>query len=182
MSTQLKLIAIIPPEPVFSQVRHEQEYIRDTWGPSHALRTPPHLTIIPPLALNSAEVGLLYGMADAIAYESSPFDIELNGYGAFRPRVIFIHPNIPPALQALHDIWRLALLSRMPHVLDKYPDRPFHPHVTLAHKDVKGGQFAPMWSYYANKEFHAQFHVDHFHILKHIGEGWVMERKFHLPH
>lgn len=180
MAPHLKLIAIIPPEPAFSVVRQEQEHIQRTWGPAHALRTPPHLTIIPPVALTAGEVGLLLGLAGAIAGEFTPFDMELNGYGAFKPRVLFIHPQPAPALNELHDIWRIALMTRMPHVLAKYPDRPFHPHVTLAHKDVKGMQFSKMWSYYEKKEFHAFFRVDHFHILKHVGDGWVMERKYPL--
>ncbi len=176
----LRLIAIVPPDPLFTTIRKEQEYIAETWGPLHALRTPPHITIIPPMALSSAETGFLYGMAEAIAGSVTPFDILLQGYGAFKPRVIFIEPAKADGLQLLHDIWRQALMTRMPHVLEKYPDRPFHPHVTLAHKDVKGSQFAKAYEHYAKQTFHASFTADHFHILQHAEEGWIIEKGYRL--
>jgi 2'-5' RNA ligase len=71
-------------------------------------------------------------------------------------------------------------MTKMPHVLDKYPDRPFHPHLTLAHKDVNHPQFDKMWRYYNNKKYHAIFEVNHFCILKYTDEGWVVEQKFYF--
>jgi 2'-5' RNA ligase len=176
----LKLIAIVPPEPILSEVRKEQEYIAQQWGPSHALRTPPHITIIPPLSLTSAEVGLLYGMAYAIASQTEKFQIELKGYGSFRPRVVYIHPVVPPALEKLNAIWQQALRLKMPHVLEKYPERPYHPHMTLAHKDVKRDQFDLIWQHYERKKYYTSFPVDHFCILQHTGQGWEVEHRYFL--
>lgn len=180
MDKNLKLIAIVPPEPVYSSIRKEQEYIAATWGPVHALRTPPHLTIVPPISLSSAEIGLLFGMAGAFAGSVPPFRMELRDYGSFRPRVIFINPILNHTLHDLYDLWNQAIIARMPHVLDKYPERPFHPHITLAHKDVTHPQFDKMWRYYNHKKYHATFEVDHFCILKYTEEGWVVEEKFYL--
>jgi 2'-5' RNA ligase len=174
----LKLIAIVLPEPVFSGIRKEQEYIAKNWGPKHALRTPPHITVIPPIALSSGEVGLLFGMAEAIAAAMSPFKMKLRNYGSFRPRVVFINPIISPELQELYEIWDQALRSKMPHVFDTYPIRPYHPHITLAHKDVSPEQFQRMWNFYSRKEYHASFDVSGFSILEHKDHGWKVENVY----
>lgn len=174
----LKLIAIVPPEPVFTDIRKEQEYIARTWGPSHALRTPPHITIIPPVALSSAQTGWLSGMAYAIASHGKAFTLKLYDYDFFRPRVVFVRPIVSPELQELHDLWRQALIARMPHILDKYPDRPYHPHMTLAHKDVHGRQFEAMRRYYSAKTYRTEFIADHFCILTYQGDGWIVERRY----
>lgn len=178
MNRNLKLIAIVPPEPVYSEIRKEQEDIASRWGPERALRTPPHITIIPPLLLNADEVGWLYGIAYAIAGTQTPFPIQLKNYSSFKPRVIFISPVVTPELYDLHDIWHQAIITKMPHVLAKYPDKPYHPHLTLAHKDVTHPQFDSMWKHYSNKPYQASFNANRFCILTHTESGWSVEKEY----
>jgi 2'-5' RNA ligase len=180
MNPNLKLIAIVPPEPVFTDIRKEQEYIAETWGPKHALRTPPHLTIVPPLSLTSGEMGWLFGMASALAATFYPFRLELKDYNSFKPRVVFIQPIVPKELYDLYELWHQALMVKMPHVLDRYPDRPYNPHVTLAHKDVTHPQFDKIWNYYSGKKYRKSFQVDHFCILSYHEHGWEVERKYYF--
>ena len=178
MDQHLKLIAILPPEPVFSEVRKEQEFIATTWGPEHALRTPPHITIIPPISVESNDIGLLYGMADMIAYSESPFKMQLRDYGSFKPKVIFINPIISNELNELYELWHQALLAKMPRVLDKYPERTYHPHITLAHKDVTREQYDKIWKYYTRKEYRVAFPVNNFCILEYKTKEWVIEKQY----
>lgn len=178
MEQNLKLIAIIPPQEVYAEVRALQEYIAQTWGPKHALRTPPHITIIPPVSLSSAQTGWLYGMAYAMAGTLTPFQLKLNGFDFFKPRVVYIRPVVSAPLQELHEIWQSALLSKMPHILDTYPPRPYHPHLTLAHKDVTRSQFDLMMNFFNNKTFNANFTVDRFYILSYREQGWEIEREY----
>lgn len=182
MEKNLKLIAIVPPEPVYSEVRAQQEHIASHWGPKRALRTPPHITLIPPMQLQSDEVGWLLGMAAAIAGAQESFTIELKDYGSFKPRVIYINPVSNPNLSDLHQLWHESIMTRMPQTLEKYPDRPYHPHMTLAHKDVTHTQFDAMWKHFQNKSFDASFIVNRFSFLTHTEAGWVVEREFLFYH
>ena len=178
MEKHLRLLAILPPDPVFSHARQEQERISKTWGPHHALRTPPHVTVIPPLALETSELRLLNAIVEVIAPAIKSFPVALNGYGAFKPRVIFIQPEVSEPLMELYKICYQAVRSKLPHTLDQYPDKPFHPHITLAHKDVSRTQFEKMWEYYSMHEYHASFMVDHYSVLRHENEGWKVEKEF----
>ena len=98
LGAQLKLIAIVLPEPLFSFVREQQKYISDTWGCRHALRTPPHITIMPPLSLSNNEVTILEGIAKDAAKRIESFTLHISGYGAFKPRVVFLQPDLPEEL------------------------------------------------------------------------------------
>lgn len=168
----LKLVAILPPASIADRVRQEQQYIALHFGPKHALRTPPHITLIPPLPVTPAETSLLSTLAEKISHRCKPFPLQLDGFGAFTPRVIYIHSHASPALEELHKLWRSELMLQMPHLLAKYPERPYYPHMTLAHRDVTPEQFRKIWAHYSEQKFHASFEVDRFWVLRHTQKGW----------
>ncbi len=92
-----------------------------------------------------------------IAAKSSPFPLELSGFGAFpslrRPRVVWCGANALPQLRALkHDLeWELASLGFEREL------RAFHPHVTLgrAHSDALAGEFRELEGIVAGLEYGA---------------------------
>ena len=181
LNTQLQLIAIVLPEPLFSFVRDQQNFIAEKWDCRHALRTPPHITIIPPLAITPEEINGLQEIAGEVAAKCNSFSLAVKGYGAFKPRVIFIKPELPPGLSDLYQNWRDALMKTFPHVLGKYPDKPYHPHITLAHRDVDRKQFDEMWNLYENKKIDISIEINQFCILGHGKNGWEIEKYLHIP-
>ena len=174
----LQLIAVLPPDEVSTLVRQQQQHIATLWGPKHALRTPPHITLIPPIAVTETERDVLWKCAERISKKTTSFPLHLDGYSAFKPHVIYIRITESNELNQLYTLWRTELMALMPHVLEKYPDRPYHPHMTLAHRDVTPDQFRKIWAYYAEKEFQASFVVDRFWVLRHTKEGWEKERDY----
>jgi len=176
----LKLIALLLPESLSDQVKKEQLFIANAWGPKRALRTPPHITIIPPISVTDAEENSLLELADQISNIAHSFTLHLHGYGSFKPKVIFIHAEDSKELNGLQTSWRKELLATMPHVLDQYPERPYHPHLTLAHRDVTPEQFKRIWAHYVEQNFSAAFEAKSFWILEHNQNGWEPEREFSL--
>ena len=176
----LKLIALLLPDSLSDQVKKEQRFIANTWGPKRALRTPPHITLIPPISVTDAEENSLLKSAEKISKEFCYFRLQLDGYAAFKPKVIFIHPEESPELNDLQAAWRRELLATMPYILDQYPERPYHPHLTLAHRDVTPEQFKKIWDHYAHQEYTASFKVDSFWILRHETNQWRPEKEFNF--
>ncbi len=174
----LKLIALLLPPSVADRVRQEQQYIALHFGPKHALRTPPHITLIPPLAVTPAENSLLIKMAEKISHAYKPFSLQLDGFDAFPPKVVYLRLQESPALEALYKLWRRELMLQLPHLLDKYPDRPYHPHVTLAHRDVTREQFNAIREHFSGREFRTAWEVKGFWTLEHVPRGWEPEREF----
>lgn len=177
---QLKLIAIVLPEPLFSLVREEQNFIAKTWGCRQALRVPPHVTIIPPLSVKEKEVKELESIAKEVAGHRKPFSMKITGYDTFSPRVIFLKPNFPYELGLLYTNLRDAIIPKIPQALNRYPDESFHPHITLAYRDLTPDQFKEMWRHYKNKKAKYTIDINQISILVNTEDGWVIESSYEL--
>jgi len=178
----LRLIAILPPEPIASMVRVEQERIASTWGPRHALRTPPHITLIPPIAVPEADMPGLEDMASGISAGHPAFNLRLRGFGAFTPHVIFVRVLISEDLEGLHRDWRRRLEEGMPEAIARYPDKPYRPHLTLAHRDVDEANFDVIWHHYGERRLDITYRVKSFALLDLGRGGWRVRREFPLGH
>ena len=61
-----------------------------------------------------------------------------------------------------------------------YQDRPFHPHLTLAFRDLRKSQYPLAWQEFSNKEYKAEFMADKIALLKHNGKSWDVLKEFSL--
>ena len=58
------------------------------------------------------------------------------------------------------------------HFLKSFPDeikpddRPFHPHVTIANRDIKPGDFIKAWDHFKRQHFDEQFEASAISLLK----------------
>ena len=53
-----------------------------------------------------------------------------------------------------------------------YKDRPFHPHITIAFRDLKKPMFYEAWEYFGGLKFNGRFSVEEVNLLKHEGGKW----------
>ena len=175
---QLKLIAIVLPEPLASFVREQQKFISETWGCRQALRTPPHITLIPPLKLTDKEILAVESIVYDMSQNHSVFILNINGFDAFKPRVVFIKPDLPEDLKLLQSNLEKGISKRFPGLLEN--DRDFHPHITLAYRDVTPEKFKEIWKHFRRKEFNTSVKVDRIQILDHTKEGWIKGKSYVL--
>jgi 2'-5' RNA ligase len=61
-----------------------------------------------------------------------------------------------------------------------YKDQPFHPHLTLAFRDLKKPAYAQAWDEFRAKTYNAEFIVEHIVLLKHTGKFWKELHRFAL--
>lgn len=180
LKTELKLVAIVPPEPLFSFIREEQQYIADTWGPRKALRVPPHLTLVPPISVTEAELIVLESILKDAAASHKTFTLRVNGYDAFMPKVIFIKPAYPKELHMLYTNIIDTVIARIPHVMNKYPDDTFHPHFTIAYRDLEPDMFKDIWKYFKNKKAKFSVQIHQISIFDKSDAGWIIGKQFNL--
>ena len=70
-----------------------KEFMAETYSSRRALNSPPHITLVPPFKFEAAlEQELVNSIRDLIV-GMDEFEITLNGFGAFRPKVIFVKPE-----------------------------------------------------------------------------------------
>lgn len=174
----LCFVALIPPEPLKEEISSLKEEIRQRYGAKRALRLPAHITLQPPFKIGSSQLPVLHDTIREFARTQQPLEVELEGFGAFAPRVIFIEVANPPPLKKLQK----GLLK----VLEKEifpgeePPREFHPHITLATRDLSRNNFKPAWDEFRNRQFKKSFTAAEIYLFQHNGKTWdiIMEFKF----
>ena len=59
-----------------------------------------------------------------------------------------------------------------------YKDHGFHPHITVAFRDLKKSQFVKAWEEFEHKEFNDTLLTTSFSLLKHNGKIWEVYKKY----
>lgn len=174
---QKYFIAIIPPEPVFSEVEKVKLEISQKYNNKSSLRSPAHITLHMPFEMKeSKEQDLIQKISDFKF--SSSFSVELKNYSGFEPKVIFIDVIPNDTLNTLQKELVFHVKSNL-NIFNQYEDkRAYHPHVTIAFRDLKKTDFYLANEEYKTKTFSAKFQVNSFFLLKHAGKVWLTLKEF----
>jgi 2'-5' RNA ligase len=171
-------IALIPPPPISDDALRLKNYFRDQYNSKASLNSPPHITLHMPFKWKEEKEHELIEAFGKFSLGRPSFKIELHNFSAFVPRVIFI--DVVP-----NDI--LSQLSKELHRFCKrelnlfnasYKDQPFHPHLTLAFRDLKKPMFEKAWAEFQERKFAARFDVESIVLLKHNGKIWEVFKEF----
>ena len=170
----LFFIAIIPPEPIKSKVMNLKVEFSKKYNTYHALKSPPHITLIPPFRISDTKTQDLTKKLERFSSIEKTFSISTNGFGAFAPRVIYISIDRNENLSKLY----IRLISEFNEVCS---NKNFKPHMTIAFRDITTEIFRKAWSEYEKKPILQTFQVNSLYLLKHNGKSWdvVDEFPFH---
>ncbi|MEM7109310.1 MAG: 2'-5' RNA ligase family protein [Bacteroidota bacterium] len=172
MAQQLYFIAIIPPDPIYTFALAQKEYFREKYNSEAALKSPPHITLHMPFRLKVKREESLIQQLRQLAKRHKIFELEVQGYGAFEPRVIYLTISKPEMLTSLQKELEKLMRKTMNIFNANYKDQFFHPHLTVAFRDLKKTTFYEAWREYESKDYYAQFKVVSFALLKHDGKQW----------
>lgn len=168
-------VAIVPPDAVGDRVTALKQECADRFGTRQALKSPPHITLIPPFERSPAAIEPVQQVLAAVARARSPFILSLDGFDAFVPRVLFLRPVANSALTALQ-----AELADRCQTDCQIPreTRPFHAHMTVAFRDWQPAQFHGAWAALGDRPFQADFMVDRLVLLRHRDGRWQADQAF----
>lgn len=177
MPADLYLIALVPPLAVREQVRALKLEMRRRFGAGHALKSPAHITLQMPFRLALGGLEKFEETLRKLAVSQHPFTIKLDGFDCFAPRVIFIRVKEHRPVTALERQLKSALSEK-----DLLPPQkramPFHPHMTIATRDLEEAAFATAWREFKNRPFQMVFEVSGLFLLRHNGSRWELFREF----
>ncbi len=171
----LYFIAIIPPPEIVEEIRAFQQDMATRFGSSKALRVIPHITLKAPFAVETDQPFSFVKLFEQKVTDEPPFVQELNGFGAFpnyRNPVIFVRPALNPNLQKLQKSVLHWVQQQVPKAQMSQTERNFHPHITIAYRDLTFPAFTGAWNEYENKDYKALFVIQHIHLLFHTGGQW----------
>jgi 2'-5' RNA ligase len=116
---------------------------------------------------------------DAFRTNIPAFAVTLNNFSHFGNKVLFVQVdnNEPLAiLQSEVETWFHQHFNN-----EIKPDqRPFHPHVTIANRDMSPSAFLKAWEHFSKEDYSISFIADRISLLK-LQEGkWkvIEEKKF----
>ena len=176
---ELYFIALIPHNELRDSIREIKERIRLTYGAGHALKSPAHITLQMPFKRSPDDELKMIAVLKQFAVEEICFSVELDGYGAFAPRVIYIRITDPEPVRSLHQRLKEVLLKEMGFNMEEIMN-VVHPHITVATRDLTRMAFNEAWPDFRDEGFTGHFDVQSIVLLKHNGRNWDILEEFPL--
>jgi 2'-5' RNA ligase len=177
---RLYFLAIVPPSPVYEEALEQKVYFKTKYNSKASLNSPPHITLHMPFRwIEKNEDELAQHLTDFVERNTS-VTIKLNGFSSFPPRVIFMNVEITAELERLQKNLERFFKRRLNLFNANYKELPFHPHLTLAFRDLKKPNYQKAWEEFVSKHYQATFVADKIALLKHSGTVWEVFREFKL--
>jgi 2'-5' RNA ligase len=176
----LYFIAVVPPEPVYQQAQNWKEHFASQYNSKASLNSPPHITLHMPFKMKEKKVQLLVDELRDAGSQHQSLTLKINGFDVFPPRVVFLNVVKHLSLNTLQEGIAQVMKTKFNLFNADYRDRPFHPHLTLAFRDLKKDKFENAWAEFEQKTYNEEFFLDRFWLLKHDGKRWKKFESFSL--
>ena len=164
-------IAIVAPEEINREVLKWKNYFKDHFDCTVALKSPAHITLIPPFWMKEEFEDDLVNSLKDFSSTKNKFEITLKDFAAFKPKVIFVDVVKSEALNGLYQSFADFIFSQNKFPIKK-EDRPFHPHATLATRDLYKKAFQEAWEIFSTKKHEALWIVSGLSLLRHHKKNW----------
>jgi 2'-5' RNA ligase len=178
--TKLYFIALIPPSPIYDEALEQKNYFKENYNSKASLNSPPHITLHMPFRWKEQKEKDLAETLEQFIKRFDPIKVCLDNFSAFEPRVIFINVVKSEALDEMQKSIHRFCKKELNLFNANYKEQPFHPHLTLAFRDLKKPNFKKAWEEFAQKEYKAEFIADRIALLKHNGKIWQVFKEFNL--
>jgi 2'-5' RNA ligase len=173
----LYLIALVPDADLRSRIRSLKEEMKQRFGAKHALKSPAHITLQMPFRRPASFESELFESLESLAHRQGVFELPLKGFDCFPPRVLFVKVENQEAVRKLHRQLQKILKEALGFGELERRFR-FHPHMTIATRDLTQEAFQEAWPEFAKRGFEALFQVKSLFLLKHNGKTWDCYREF----
>lgn len=162
-------VAIVCPAAINEKVLEYKHWMRDNLGCTVALKSPAHITLIPPFWMEETKETELQQIIQSFQTNLKEVEIQLLRFSHFSNKVIFISVKENPALNEIKKQTEAYFIKSFGKII-KEDTRSFHPHITIANRDVKPQAFIKAWQHFAGKHFEETFSIKTISLLK-LGEG-----------
>jgi 2'-5' RNA ligase len=181
MATELAkyFLALVPQGQIQENATALKEELKLLFNVKYALKSPAHVTIKMPFNYNELKEEILVAKLEKFFVPFGPFNLDFNGFDRFGKRVIFV--NVMPCVslnKLQEELGRFCKLELK--LTNELSDRAFHPHMTLAFKDIKSKNFDTYWRHVKNKHFKTRYPVEDVALLKRVAGRWEVIYRFIL--
>ena len=174
---QKYFIAIVPPEPLLSKIQEIKKTISQNYNTKGALRSPGHITLHMPFNWEEEKEAKLISCLDGFKFDET-FNIILEDFGCFEPRVVFINVKEENSLFLMQKKIVQHVKANIQLFNQSDSMRGFHPHITIAFRDLKKPIFYKIWEEFNDKPFRENFNCQSICLLKHSNDHWEVYKEF----
>ncbi len=172
MKKSIYFIALLPPTEILEEVMAFKQEVKTRFQSKKALTSPAHITLVPPFKMTDDKSIAMRREIAAFNHTLTPFLVHLQDFSAFPPRVVFI--NVEPST-ALSNC-KKAITQ---HFYEKFDvetkdNFPFHPHMTIAFKDLKEAVFPDAWAYFQEQSYERYFQAEAVTLLRFREGKWYV--------
>lgn len=168
---KMYFIAIVAPPEINRKFLTWKSMMRDRYQCQVALRSPAHITLVPPFWLPEEKEQVLKSGLSGFCESQDVFLIEIEDFSCFPPRVIFAEIKKSDALELLFQKLNKYLLSKEEFSI-RMNDQPFHPHITIASRDLYKKAFHEAWGLFSEKEYRDHWLATGVSLLRHNQKKW----------
>ncbi|MDQ3277677.1 MAG: RNA 2',3'-cyclic phosphodiesterase [Bacteroidota bacterium] len=163
-------IAVVLPKHIDEKVWEHKQQMRERYGCKVGLKSPAHITLVPPFWMEEESEPALRTDLEHLARETPTFTLTTANFSAFKPRTIFVAVEENTTLQDLKK--RSDNFFRGKGYKMKIENRPFHPHITIATRDLHKKDFWEAWPNFEKENFIESAAVHGLSLLRHNGRAW----------
>lgn len=181
-NTELNLyfLAFIPPAPVYDDAMSLKVYFKEKYNSKAALNSPPHITLHMPFQWKERKEADLLQKMQAFAKAHDPIKLCVDNFGSFAPRVIFMNVIKSEILENFQKQLHRFCKKELNLFNANRKEEPYHPHLTIAFRDLRKSSYPEAWKEFQSKEYKAEFMGDSIALLKHDGKMWNVYKSFTL--
>jgi 2'-5' RNA ligase len=164
-------IALVLPPSLNEKILSYKNFMLEKFSCKVGLKSPAHITLIPPFWLEEEKEEQLLSDVESLSRGISPFPIATDNFSAFKPRTIFIDVKQSKELSQAKTITD-NFFKKKEDAKIKIDHRPFHPHITIATRDLHKKAFQEAWPVFENKKFEEEWVATGISVLRHNKKNW----------
>ena len=170
---QTHFIGVLLPEDITLTLEDCRRYMNQAYGCKSGHKTPIHVTLVPPFALQEefSTRDLVSAIEKYVLPQNLGFLAHIENFDAFGDRTIFANVISSEKWTKLRDETVKAILKTCPGCTKK-DQRPFYPHGTIANRDIPFGVMKKALETMNELNLVEDFPVDNITIFERQGFCW----------
>ncbi len=169
-------VALVLEGEALAEIERLKHELYERFQLKGALRSPAHITLHRPFEWREDREMQLINTLEAFEFGPA-LDLQIRDFAFFEPRVIYAALEKNEALEQLHQ--HLAQHCRRNlQLLNETEDlRGFHPHITIAFRDLKKPLFYTLKQEFESRKLKADVHFREISLLK-LDKRWEVLKNF----
>jgi 2'-5' RNA ligase len=176
---QKYFLAIVPAGEIQQAATAVKLELKAKLNVKYALKSPAHITLKMPFSFNEAKEKVLIEKLSNFLSTKKSFRIQVGGTDTFGKRVIFWKIRADSQLAELQADLKNFCKKEL-NLVDELSDRNYHPHMTIAFKDVKEQDFGEAKLLIENSNINQTLTVCSVELLKRIDHRWSVNHSIPL--